>query len=82
MLYLSFQPELTDELKSSISTVRVISIIHQDELNVQIYPTNSGGLVGRIGLGAVGALIGATSDASINSARFTYRTVYRSESCR
>lgn len=64
----SFQPKLTDELKSGIATVRVISVIHQEELNVQMNASN-GGAAAASSLGFIGVLVGSVVDASINSAR-------------
>lgn len=65
----TFQPKLTDELKDDIASVRVISVIHQEELNVQMNASNSGAVAAGAGFGAIGGLIGAIADVSINSAR-------------
>lgn len=64
----SFQPKLTDELKSDIASVRVISVIHQEELNVQMN-ASTGGTAAAASFGLIGALVGSIADASVNSAR-------------
>lgn len=64
----TFLPKLTDELKGEIATVRVISVIHQEELNVQMNASNSAGGAGAA-FGAIGAIVGSIADASVNSAR-------------
>lgn len=63
-----YKPKLTDDVKADISTVRVLSIIHQDELNVQINASSTGAGAAA-GFGLLGALVGTAIDASVNDAR-------------
>lgn len=65
----TFQPKLTQQLKDDIDTVRVISVIHQEELNVQMNAFNGAGTAGAVGFGALGVVVGSIADASVNSAR-------------
>lgn len=64
----NFSPSFTQEIKSEINTLRVVSFVPQKEIHVQIHMSSaSGGMSGAIGL--AGALVGSVVDDHIESGR-------------
>jgi len=64
----TYQPQLTPEERESINSIEAITIVPQEEIDVQFVPSMAGSSAGAA-YGIVGALVGSAIDASINDTR-------------
>ena len=64
----TYQPQLTVEERAAISSIEAVTIVPQEEIDVQFVPSMAGSSAGAA-YGIVGALVGSAIDASINDTR-------------
>ena len=61
----TYKPEISEELRDSVSTAEVVSFIPQEEIDLQFNPSTAGSAAGA-GFGAIGGMLGAIADAAAN----------------